>query len=289
MEYKKTLQTYYQLTKPGIIYGNLFTAVAGFLFASEWHNDYSRLVAMAVGLSLIVGCGCVINNVIDRNIDKLMTRTKKRAIATGEVQPKVAIIYGSILGIVGSLVLIAFTNLLTFYVGLFGLVAYVVFYGYTKRKSVYGTIVGSLSGAIPPLAGYCAVTDHIDAGGIILVLILIFWQLAHFYAISLYRKSDYKAAKIPVWSVVNGDESTRNHIIASIVLFGLFSMTPFLFGYCGFTYLIIVVANGAWWLRQTVVSSDLLPPKEWGRKVFLGSLIALSVVCVALAIGPITP
>jgi heme o synthase len=289
MAYKEKLQTYYRLAKPGIIYGNLLTAAAGFLFASHWHNYYGRLLATLIGLGLIIGCGCVINNIIDIDIDKKMDRTNKRSLVTGDVSIRSAITYGSILGVIGSATLIVFTNLLTFYVAIFGLFAYVVLYGYSKRKSIYGTIIGSIAGAVPPLVGYVSVANHILGGGVALVLILVFWQLAHFYAISLYRKTDYKAAKIPVWSVINGDESTRSHIIASIVIFTLFSMMPFVLGYCGFIYLIIVTANGVWWLVQSVRTANNLNFKDWGRKVFLNSLIVICVISVALAIGPILP
>lgn len=282
-------KTYYNLTKPGIIYGNLLTATAGFLFASHWHNSYSAFFAMLVGLGLIIGSGCVFNNVLDRKIDAKMERTKKRSTVTGEVGTKPAIIYASILGLVGSIILGLFTNGLTLEVALTGLVLYVVVYGLAKRKTVYSTLIGSLAGAIPPLVGYTAVTGYIDLAGVILVFILICWQLTHFYAISLYRKKDYKNAGLPVWSVVKGEWSTELQAIGFIALFTIAATSLALLGYCGYIYLVAVLGIGIVWLWYSVMGVGKLEPALWGRKVFLSSLIVILLISVALSLGPVLP
>jgi protoheme IX farnesyltransferase len=287
--FNRVFKEYYQLAKPGIIYGNLLTAVAGFLFASHFHNDWTLLIYTCIGLGLIIGSGCVINNVIDKELDISMERTKKRAIVTGKISVRTALVYGILLGLIGALVLLIFTNNLTVLVALFGLLSYLAFYGYAKRKTIYGTLVGSIAGAVPPLVGYCAITGYIDLAGMLIVMMMVCWQLSHFYAISLYRKSDYAAAKLPVWPVVKGDDSTKLQILGFMIIYILFGLSLFIFGYCGFLYLLIILGSGLWWFIAAKKSLRKLPTKTWGKKVFLNSLIIITIMSVALAIGPIAP
>jgi protoheme IX farnesyltransferase len=289
MAFKSTLTTYYQLTKPGIIYGNLITALAGYLFASHWHVDLKTLLAMLVGLGLIIGCGCVLNNVIDKKIDSKMDRTKNRSIVTQKVSIRSAIVYGAILGLIGSAVLFRFTNNLTAWVALFGLVSYLGFYGFAKRKTVYGTLVGAIAGSIPPLVGFTSVTNYIDLVGLIIVLILVAWQLSHFYAISLYRKNEYKAASLPVWPVIKGDQSTSLQILGFIILFTLFADSLFVLGSTGFLYLLVMTFVGAYWFVDSYKSRTTMTPRAWGKHVFKTSLSVLLITSITLALGSVAP
>jgi protoheme IX farnesyltransferase len=192
------LRECYLLTKPGIIYGNALTAAGGFLLASKWHIDFKLFAATIIGTCLVIASACVINNYIDRGIDKKMKRTKGRATVTGKVSGRWAIAYGVVLGILGFSMLILFTSALVALIGLVAYVDYIALYGVSKRVSVHGTLVGSIAGASPPVAGYCAVTGHFDGGALIIFLIMVCWQMVHFYAIAIRRSSDYKAAGIPV-------------------------------------------------------------------------------------------
>jgi protoheme IX farnesyltransferase len=284
-----SIKSYYRLTKPGIIYGNLLTAAAGYFFASHWHNNYSALIGLLVGLGLIIGASCVANNVIDRDIDLKMERTKNRSTVTGDISKKTALRYAAILGILGAITLIVFTNFLTFLVGLFGVVVYLGFYSYAKRKSVWGTLVGGLAGAVPPIAGYAAYTNYLDQGAVILLFVLICWQLAHFYGIALYRKQEYKAAGIPVWPVIKGDWNAQFQALGAIGLFTIFSITLFFFGYTGFVYLAVMLVTGIAWFWYAVFLAGKLKAPVWGRKVFLSSLIVMIILCLSLAFGPILP
>ena len=118
------IKTYYNLTKPGIIYGNAITATAGFFLASQGQIDWQLLLAALVGLSLIIASGCVFNNLFDRDIDSRMERTKNRALAKGSISKQSAIIYAITLGLVGTLVLMNYTNFLTTLVALTRLFIY---------------------------------------------------------------------------------------------------------------------------------------------------------------------
>lgn len=211
--------SYYQLTKPGIIRGNLFTTAGGFFLAAAGSVDVVLLLSTLLGTAFIIASGCVFNNYIDRGIDSQMTRTKKRALVTGKISSRSALLYGSILGIIGLLILLIFTNFLTTRIAIAGFIFYVVLYGYFKRRSIYGTLVGSVSGAIPPVIGYSAVTNTFDIGAILLFLILASWQMPHFYAIGIYRLSEYKKANLPILSVVKSVHLTKLHIVLFIVAF----------------------------------------------------------------------
>lgn len=146
------IKQYLQVTKPGIIFGNLISVIGGFLLASKGDIDYPLFLSTLLGVSLVVASGCVFNNYIDRDIDKIMERTKNRVLVKGLIDPKVSLIYASVLGIAGMLLLYVAANALAMMLAVIGFVIYVGVYSlYMKRKSVYGTLIGSLSGAAPPL------------------------------------------------------------------------------------------------------------------------------------------
>lgn len=273
------------MTKPGIIYGNAMTAAAGFLLASKGHINLWLLIETLLGISLVIASACVFNNYIDRNIDRIMARTKKRALVQGVIKAQNAIIFASFLGIVGIVVLSIYTNLLTVLIGVIAFLDYVVLYGISKRRSVHGTIIGSISGAAPIVAGYCAVADRIDSGAIILFLILVFWQMPHFYAIAMYRFNDYKAAKIPVLPVIKGMKNTKIQILVYIGAFLAANITLSLLGYTGYIYLVVMTAIGLLWLGFGIKGFGVKDDKLWARKMFFFSLVVILVLSLMLSIG----
>ncbi len=279
-----TFTKYYRLTKPGIIRGNLMTATAGFLFASKGNVDISILFGVLFGVSLVIASGCVFNNYIDRDIDSKMERTKKRSIVIGDVSGINANIFACALGILGLLILYIFTNSLTMFLGIMGLFFYVVVYGYFKRKSVHGTLVGSISGAIPPVAGYTAVMGSLDLGAWLLFIILAVWQMPHFYAIAVYRRKDYEAAGIPILSVVKGVDTTRLHIITYIVSFAFVSASLYVSDYAGIAYLIAMLSVSAWWLKVAFSKLFYKNADKWAHSIFGVSLVVLLVFSLMISV-----
>lgn len=169
---------YLQVTKPGIIFGNLISVIGGFLLASKGSIDYPLFIYTLVGVSLVVASGCVFNNYIDRDIDRKMERTKNRVLVKGLISPAVSLVYATLLGIAGFMLLWFGANPLACWLGVMGFVVYVGVYSlYMKRHSVYGTLIGSLSGAAPSVIGYCAVTGEFDSGAAILLAIFSLWQM----------------------------------------------------------------------------------------------------------------
>jgi protoheme IX farnesyltransferase len=279
-------RNYYSVVKPGIIYGNAINVVGGYFLATRGHLDIVLLIATLFGISLIIACGCVINNHIDRDIDARMERTKNRVLVRGLISNRNVFLYASILGILGTVLLVVYTNILTACVALIGLFFYVVVYSlWGKRTSHYGTLIGAVAGAIPPVVGYLAVTNSIDLGAFFLFLILAVWQMPHSYGIALYRFDDYKKAGIPVLPVVKGARAAKIHMIVYVVLFGIFSELLFLAGYEGAVYAWIMGAVSTAWLLLAARGFNTMDDAKWGRSMFLFSLIAILVFVFALSIG----
>ncbi len=282
-------KNYYLLTKPGIIRGNAITAVAGFLLASKGNIDIWLLLATIAGISLIMASGCVFNNYIDRNIDKKMTRTKSRALVIRSVPAINALIYASLIGIAGFILLSIYTNLTTVIIGVIGFVDYIVLYGLAKRRSVHGTLVGSISGATPPVAGYTAVTGSLDVGAILLFLILVFWQMPHFYAIAIRRIDDYKKANIPVLPIKSGMKQTKIQIFLYIIAFICATTLLFIMGYAGITYLIVMLGVELYWLWIAGKGFEAKDNNLWAKSLFVFSLKVLLLFSVMLSIDVFVP
>lgn len=244
---------------------------------------------MLGGLSLIIASACVFNNYTDRDIDSKMARTKTRALVSGAIPERNAIIYAAVLGIAGGAFLALYTNLLTLAVALTGFFFYVVVYGYFKRRSVYGTIIGSISGATPPVVGYCAVTNHFDVAALILFLILIAWQMPHFYAIAMYRRDDYAAAKIPVLPLKKGMRAAKVQILIYIMAFTAAAAALAVFSYAGYTYLIVAVLLGLTWLGFGLKDFNTSSDKRWGRKMFFVSLAAITALSIMISLNAWLP
>src|SRR5471032_803405 len=270
------IKQYLQVTKPGIIFGNLISVIGGFLLAAKGSIDFPLFLSTLVGVSLVVASGCVFNNFIDRDIDRIMEITKNRVLVMGLIPPKTTLVYATILGIVGFALLYLGANPLAMWLAVMGFVVYVGVYSlYMKRKSVYGTLVGSLSGAAPPVIGYCAVTGQFDMGAAILLLIFSLWQMPHSYAIAIFRFKDYQAAGIPVLPVVKGISVAKHHITVYILAFMIATLMLTLSGYAGYKYLIVAGAVSIWWLGMALKGYKAENDIVWARKLFGFSIITI--------------
>lgn len=285
------MKAYYYLTKPGIIYGNLIPTVGAFLLAAHWHIDFILLIATVVGLSLVIASACVCNNYLDRGLDAKMTRTRRRALVQGTVSTHTALLYSAALGIAGFLTLTFAVNILSAGVAFGGFVAYVALYGFAKRHSVHGTLVGSLAGAAPPVVGYTAITNHLDGAAAILFLTLACWQMPHFYTIALYRLQDYRAAGLPVLPAVRGIAATKRQIIAYIVAFILACSLLTFSGYTGYIYLAGILLMGGFWLQRGLRGLNRPDSSTvgWARQMFVLSLVILPVLSLLWSVGTMLP
>lgn len=278
------LKDYYYLTKPGIIRGNLLAAAAGFLLAAQGNIDLWLLLAALAGTALVIGSACVFNNYIDRHIDTKMTRTKKRALVEGRISVESALLYGTVLGLAGFTVLALYTNWLTVLLGAVAFFFYVVIYGVSKRRTVHGTLVGSIPGALPPVAGYTAVTGSLDGAALALFLVLVFWQMPHFYSIAIYRMKEYKAAGLPVLPVKKGVAATKPQILLYIIGFIIVSLSLTVFGYTEYVYAVVMAMVGLGWLRLAMQDFKATDNTKWARKMFGYSLLVLLTFCIMISL-----
>lgn len=282
----RKLQAYIQLTKPGVMLGNALSAFAGFLLAAQGDVNWLLFLWLALGTTLVIASACVLNNYLDQDIDARMSRTKKRAAWIAIVGPRNTIAWAVILGAIGFGILALYTNWLVLLIEAIGYITYVVFYGmWSKRTSVHGTLVGSVSGAAPILAGYVAVTGTLDLGAVLVFLILFVWQLPEFYSIAIYRQKEYAEAGVPVISVIKGVPHTIREIFVYTLLFVIFSVALGAFGYAGFIYTISISLVGLYWLWLGWQGFTAKNPEAWARRMFAFSLNALLIFCALISVN----
>ena len=279
-----------QITKPGIIFGNVLSVAGGFFLAAQGHVDFMLFLATVIGTSLVVASGCVFNNCIDRDIDIKMERTKNRVMVQGQVSLKIALAYATLLGVAGLGLLYVQANALAALFGLIGFIIYVGFYSlYLKRKSVHGTLVGSLSGAMPPVIGYCAVSNSFDLAALILLVMFSLWQMPHSYAIAIFRFNDYLAASIPVLPVKRGILVAKKHILWYIVAFLAATLMLTIGGYAGMSYMAVAAAMGMYWLYMAWTGYKAVDDRLWARKLFVFSIFTITALSVMMSLDTKVP
>ncbi len=284
------VQRLYRLTKPGIIYANAFTAAVGFLFACKWKIDWRLFASLVAGTSLVIASACVCNNYIDRDIDKKMARTRDRALASGAISGREALLFAGVLGVLGFAILALETNAFTVVIGAVAFIDYVILYGISKRRSVHGTVVGSISGAAPIAAGYVAVSGRLTLDAWLLFAIMVAWQMPHFYAIAIFREGDYAAAGIPVWPVRRGIASTKRQILFYIGAFCAALAALSIYGSAGVSFTIFSLVFGGVW-AALAVRGALRPvdDRRWARQLFFVSLFVLLGVMTAVSVARLLP
>ncbi len=267
-----TIKLYVSLIKPGIVIANTLTAVAGYLFVSGLRIDFTSFIGIISGTVFLIASACVFNNILDISIDSLMNRTLNRPLPSGQISKKFAIYFMVVLFIIACLILILLTNTLTLLIGIIAYICYVFVYGYFKRHSIYGTLVGTVPGSASIVAGGVSYTDHLSQVMIVLGLIMVVWQMAHFYAIAIYRLKDYTKAKLPVWPVVKGIKSTYYQIVVFIFLFLVFNIYLVLIAKVDYVYLVVMFLISIWWLLTTIKTKTKLSQPQWSHLVFINSL-----------------
>ena len=279
-----------QITKPGIIFGNVLSVAGGFFLASKGHVDLAIFLAAMIGTSLVVASGCVFNNCIDRDIDLKMERTKNRVMVQGGMSLPLALIYATLLGVAGFSLLYVQANPLSAFCALIGFIVYVGFYSlWLKRKSVHGTLVGSLSGAMPPVIGYCAVSNSFDLAALTLLVMFSLWQMPHSYAIAIFRFNDYLAASIPVLPVKRGILVAKKHILWYIVAFLAATLMLTIGGYAGMSYMAVAAAMGMYWLYMAWTGYKAVDDRLWARKLFVFSIFTITALSVMMSLDTKVP
>jgi len=227
-----------ELTKPKVSLLIVFTAVVGMVLASPGLVPLAALVFGAIGIAMASGSAAAFNHVIDRRIDAQMARTRRRPLPTGHLLQRQALIFATTLGLSSMLILWFGVNPLTAVLSFASLIGYAIVYTvWLKRATPQNIVIGGAAGAAPPILGWAAVTNHVDASALLLFLIIFTWTPPHFWALAIARRDEYAKVGIPMLPVTHGIPYTRLQIVLYTILLVLSTLLPYLSGMSGFIYL----------------------------------------------------
>ena len=261
----------------------IFTCAVGYITS----NSYIDISNAIIGITLVAlgagAAGCL-NMWYDADIDALMTRTCLRPIPTGKIKKNYALAYGVILTFFSVILLNYFTNTLSALLLLFTILFYILVYTiWLKRKTPQNIVIGGAAGALPPIIGWTIATNSISLEPITLFLIIFFWTPSHFWALSLYKASDYKKAKIPMLPVSDGIEKTKVHIFIYSLLMIPVVIFPYIINFAGIIYLVPTVLLT---LYYNIICYNLLDYKKnkfdtkKAKRVFSYSIFYLFIIFV---------
>ncbi|MBF8160374.1 MULTISPECIES: heme o synthase [Pseudomonadaceae] len=245
-----TWRDYLELTKPRVVLLMLITSLVGMFLATRAGVPWTVLLFGNLGIGLCAGAAAAVNHVVDRRIDSIMARTHKRPVTAGRVSPAAAIAFALLLATAGMGLLLLFTNQLAAWLTLASLLGYAVIYtGFLKRATPQNIVIGGLAGAAPPLLGWVAVTGHLSAEPLLLVLIIFAWTPPHFWALAIHRKAEYAKADIPMLPVTHGEHYTKVHILLYTLVMFAVTLLPYAIHMSGPLYLVCALLLGARFLH----------------------------------------
>jgi len=285
-------KSYYQLTKPRIIPLLLITTAASMWIASEGRVDLLKLMITLLGGTLAAASAQTLNCIYDQDIDYEMLRTRERPIPAGRVQPRHALIFALVLGVLSFSLFAAFVNVLSGCLALSGIVFYMLVYTHwLKRHTAQNIVIGGAAGSIPPLVGWAAVTGDLSWTPWLLFTLIFLWTPPHFWALALMIKDDYAQVNVPMLPVIAGEEKTVQQIwIYSLLVVPLSLGLVYPLHQLDWGYGAIAVILGgqflvkAWQLKQSPFDKDL------ARSLFKFSIFYLMLLCLAMVIDslPVT-
>ena len=271
-----------ELTKPRVVALMLITAVIGMCMAVPGFVPWQPLVLGNIGIAFCAGAAAAINHVVDERIDQKMSRTTNRPVAQGRVSQSEAIVFATLLAILGTALLATTVNVLTAVLTVASLVGYAFIYTmFLKRATPQNIVIGGLAGAAPPLLGWTAVTGEIHAHGLLLVLIIFAWTPPHFWALAIHRKEEYAAVGIPMLPVTHGNRFTVLHILLYTILMFLITLLPYITLLSGWIYAVAATLLG---LRFLYWSIEILREKnpDAPMSTFKFSITYLMVLFIAM-------
>jgi len=245
------LKDYHQLAKTRLTFTVVLSAVFGFLLAAGAGTSYADLWALAIGGFLVVASSNGLNQIIERNYDKLMHRTNNRPVATNRMSVQEAFVFCAISGIAGVFILTSYLNQLSGILGLFALLSYAFIYTPLKRVSSIAVFAGAFPGAVPPLLSWVAATGTIDSAAWVLFAIQFIWQFPHFWSIAWILDEDYRRAGYRLLPSKNGKDKRT----VQLTLWYIASLIPttammYFLGITGWISLIISTLAGVAFLYQ---------------------------------------
>jgi protoheme IX farnesyltransferase len=275
---------YWSLTKPRVTQLALFCAVIGMFLAVQGLPRWQTVLLATAGIWLLAGAAFAVNSMIERHIDARMARTRMRPLAQGELSPLQALVFSGLIGGAGMWVLYVHVNPLTMWLTFATFVGYAIVYTVLlKPHTPQNIVIGGMSGAMPPVLGWAAVTNSTPAEAWLLALIIFVWTPPHFWALALYRREDYRNAGLPMLPNTHGPELTRLHILLYTIVLVATTTLPYAIQMSGLVYLGAALALGAvflayaWSLYRRY--SDAL-----ARATFRYSIVYLAALFTALLV-----
>jgi protoheme IX farnesyltransferase len=276
MSYRQ-LREYFILCKPRVVLLMLLTAWAGMYLGATVTIPWWLWVNATVGIALMSGSAATLNHIIDHRVDALMDRTKKRPLVTGTLTLRDAWIFSIFQGILGFAILYFGVNSLTAFLTLLAAIGYSAVYSiYLKRATSQNIVIGGLSGAMPPLLGWTAVTGNLDPQAWLLVLIIFTWTPAHFWALCLHRYHEYKKTSVPMLPITHGIPYTKLNIVLYSLLTVACSLLPYVIGMSGSLYLFCVLLLDAGFVGYALKLQFSTGDNLIALKTFQYSLIYLT-------------
>lgn len=291
---KRKANAYVALTKPRVIELLLVSTLPTMIFAERGFPSVWLMISTLVGGAMAAGASGAFNCYIDRDMDKLMKRTKGRPLVTGDLTPKEALVFSWVLAIASLVILWVGTNPLTTALGLAAILLYVVFYTLIlKRRTAQNIVWGGIAGCMPVLIAWAAVTNTIEWPAVILFLVIFLWTPPHYWPLSMKYADDYNAASVPMLGAI----ANARRVSVQVVLYAwatvVCSMLLVPLGSAGIVYTAIAGGAGIWFVYESHVlyreAQNDHKPAEINRKamkVFHISITYLSIVFLALAIDP---
>lgn len=281
----KKLKGFILLTKPRIVELLLVTTLPAMFLAAKGVPKLTEIIATLLGGTMAAGGANTLNMVIDQDIDKIMSRTKNRPLVTGIITTKEAVVFAVVLELLAFVVLYVFDNLLSAILALAAMAFYVFVYSlWLKRKNTQNIVIGGAAGAVPPLVGWAAVTNHIGLPAWLMAALIFLWTPPHFWALAIKYKDDYFRANVPMLPAVRPLNKTTKSIFIYSILVATITLSIYFVSTVGLIYLIIsslascgLIAYSAILLRR--------PVAKLAMKLFSYSIIYILLVFGAILVG----
>lgn len=275
-------QNFLALCKPRVTALIVFTAMIGMFLATPDFVPLDILLAATIGIGMASGAAAAFNCLIEQKIDAHMARTRARPLPTGQVTSAQTVLFASLMGGLGLLILYVFVNPLTMWLTFFTFLGYAVIYTvFLKPATPLNIVIGGASGAMPPILGWAAVNNVVSPESLILFLIIFAWTPPHFWALALYRREEYAKVGMPMLPVTHGEAFTLLHILLYTIILVTVSLMPYGLGMSGVIYLISAIILNAIFMAYVIglyrkYSDDL------AKRTFRYSIIYLTLLFAAL-------
>ena len=287
----RKVRAYIALTKPRVIELLLVTTLPTMIFAQQGLPALGLMIATMVGGALAAGSAGAFNCYIDRDMDKLMKRTKNRPLVTGEVSPREALVFAWALGIISIALLWFGANPLTGLLGVGAILLYVVLYTLIlKRRTTQNIVWGGAAGCMPVLIAWAAVTNSVQWPAVILFMVIFLWTPPHYWPLSMKYGEDYRNASVPMLGAVAGAKLVSVQVVLYAYATVVCSLLLVPVGGAGIVYTLAALLSGIWFLAETHrlhagAQREELSEKS-PMKVFHGSISYLTILFLALAVDP---